>query len=41
MDQIEALLQRPYVLTRAWLGIDPTFKSLRGNPRFEKLVKGT
>ncbi len=41
MDQIEALLQRPYVLTRAWLGIDPTFKSLRGNPRFEKLVKGS
>ena len=41
MDQIEALLQRPYVLTRAWLGIDPTYTSLRGNPRFEKLVKGS
>jgi tetratricopeptide (TPR) repeat protein len=41
MDQIEVLLQRPYVLTRAWLAIDPTFRSLKGNPRFEKMVKGS
>ena len=41
MDQVEALLQRPYILTRAWLGIDPTFKSLRGNPRFERILKGS
>ncbi len=40
MDQIEVLLQRPYVVTRAWLDIDPTFRSLKGNPRFEKMVKG-
>ena len=40
MDQIEVLLQRPYVLTRAWLAIDPTFRSLKGNPRFERMVKG-
>ena len=41
MDQIEVLLARPYVLTRAWLTIDPTFRSLKGNPRFEKIVKGS
>ncbi|HET9294499.1 MAG TPA: protein kinase [Gemmatimonadales bacterium] len=40
MDQIEALLQRPYVLTPAWLRIDPTYRSLKGNPRFERIVKG-
>ncbi|HQR18241.1 MAG TPA: protein kinase [Gemmatimonadales bacterium] len=41
MDQIEALLPQPYVLTRGWLGIDPTFRSLRGNPRFERIRKGS
>jgi eukaryotic-like serine/threonine-protein kinase len=25
----------------AWLRIDPNFKPLRGNPRFEKLAAGT
>jgi TolB-like protein/Flp pilus assembly protein TadD len=41
MDQIEVLLRRPYVVTRAWLAIDPTFRSLKGNPRFERMVKGS
>jgi len=41
MDEIDVLLKRPYVLTPAWLGIDPTYRSLRGNPRFEKMVKGS
>jgi hypothetical protein len=41
MDEIELLLKRPYVLTPAWLGIDPTYRTLRGNPRFEKMIKGT
>ena len=41
MDQIEALLQRPYILTRAWLTIDPTYRSLKGNPRFERILKGS
>ena len=41
MDQIETLSQQPYILTRGWLGIDPTFRSLKGNPRFERLVKGS
>ena len=41
MDQLEVLLEQPYILTRGWLGIDPTFRSLKGNPRFEKMIKGT
>jgi hypothetical protein len=32
----EALRLR-YFVTPAWLRIDPTWKSLRGDPRFEKL----
>jgi len=40
LDQIEVLLRRPYVLTPAWLGIDPTFRTLKDNPRFERMVKG-
>jgi tetratricopeptide (TPR) repeat protein len=40
LDQLEPLLQMPYTLTPAWLKIDPTFDSLRGNPRFQKLVGG-
>ena len=38
MDLIEQLFKRPYYLTPAWLRIDPNFKPLRGNPRFEKLA---
>ena len=41
LDVIEQLLRRPWYLTPAWLGIDPTFRSLKGNPRFEKMVKGS
>jgi hypothetical protein len=40
LDAIEKLLQRPFWVTPAWLGIDPSFNSLRGNPRFERIVKG-
>jgi len=35
---LEKLLKEPYFLTSAWLRIDPTWKALRGNPRFEKLT---
>jgi eukaryotic-like serine/threonine-protein kinase len=40
LDDIDTLLKRPSMLTPAWLRIDPTFASLKGNPRFEQLVRG-
>ncbi len=40
LDQLEPLLRIPYYLSPGWLRIDPTFDPLRGNPRFERLVKG-
>ena len=40
LDILERLLTKPYYLTPAWLRIDPNFKPLRGNARFEKLVGG-
>ncbi|MEP6689151.1 MAG: protein kinase [Gemmatimonadales bacterium] len=41
MDRLEPLLRIPYYLSPAWLRIDPTFDSLRTNPRFRKLAEGT
>ncbi|MDQ2978391.1 MAG: tetratricopeptide repeat protein, partial [Acidobacteriota bacterium] len=38
LDQLEPLLKVPYNLSPGWLKIDPNFDSLRGNPRFQKLV---
>jgi hypothetical protein len=40
LDQLESLLKIPYYLSPGWLKIDPTFASLRGNPRFERLIAG-
>jgi tetratricopeptide (TPR) repeat protein len=40
LDQLESLLKMPYLLTPAWLGIDPAFESLRRHPRYLKLVEG-
>jgi hypothetical protein len=40
LDMLEQLIRRPYFLTPAWLRIDPNFKPLKGNPRFERLAAG-
>jgi eukaryotic-like serine/threonine-protein kinase len=40
LDLLERLVAIPYFLTPQYLAIDPNFASLRGNPRFEKLVRG-
>jgi serine/threonine-protein kinase len=38
LDVLEPLLQTPYHLSPGWLRVDPTFNSLHGNPRFERLA---
>jgi hypothetical protein len=40
LDELGPLLRVPYNLSPGWLRIDPNFKSLRGNPRFERLAAG-
>jgi serine/threonine-protein kinase len=40
LDLLEAILAKPYYLSPGWLRIDPTYASLKGNPRFEKLSAG-
>ena len=40
LDLLEQLLARPYYLSPGWLRVDPTFASLKGNPRFERLAGG-
>jgi adenylate cyclase len=40
VDVLEPLLTRPSLLSSDWVRIDPTFESLKGHPRYEKLVAG-
>jgi TolB-like protein/tRNA A-37 threonylcarbamoyl transferase component Bud32 len=36
---LEELLRIPYYLSPGWLRIDPTFGPLKGNPRYDRLLK--
>ena len=38
VETLEKLLRVPFLVSRAWLTIDPNFDPLRKNPRFQKLV---
>ena len=38
LDLLERLLAIPYYVSPGWLKIDPTFASLRQNPRFKRLL---
>jgi len=40
LDRLESLLKIPYDFSPGLLHLDPTYAPLRGNPRFEKLVRG-
>jgi tetratricopeptide (TPR) repeat protein len=38
LDVLERVIANPFYVTPAWLRIDPTWTSLHGNPRFERLT---
>jgi hypothetical protein len=39
LDQLEWLHRAPFYFTSAWLQLDPTYASLKGNPRFDAMLK--
>jgi serine/threonine-protein kinase len=41
LDRLEELLKVPYTLSPQWIRIDPTFAGLKGNPRFEAILKAS
>jgi TolB-like protein len=40
LDELESLVGSHWSVTPGWLRVDPNFASLKGNPRFDRLVKG-
>ena len=38
ITQLDSLLAHPYVISPAWLRIDPTWAPLKGNPGFQRLI---
>lgn len=40
LDRLEPLLKVPYMLSPGLLRVEPSFRSLQGNPRFERLANG-
>ena len=38
LDQLDSLLAKPFIISPAWLRIDPTWAPLRGDPRYERLI---
>jgi TolB-like protein/Flp pilus assembly protein TadD len=41
LDKLADLLKVPSFFSRGWLRLDPSFASLRGEPRFEQLANGS
>ncbi len=39
LDLLEPLMKVPYFVSPGWLSIDPNFAPLKGQPRFEKLLR--
>ncbi len=40
LDALAPLLRTPYYLSPEWLRLDPTFASLKGNARYDRLIAG-
>jgi eukaryotic-like serine/threonine-protein kinase len=40
IETLAPLLKTPFFVTPGWLRIDPTFASLKSDPRFQRLVEG-
>lgn len=38
VDRLEEVLRVQYMVSAAWLAVDPTWQPLRGTPRFDRMV---
>lgn len=41
LDRLEDLMKVPYGPSPQWVRVDPTFAELKGNPRFEAILKAS